>query len=75
MSFSDNPLSGFYRPPLTAHGRRAEALLEQALSDVRDQRDAISAVSEALANLRAEAGELPSQEATELLDTAEIWLA
>jgi hypothetical protein len=60
--------SGFYRSTPTAHGRRAEALLEQALSDVRGSIDAIPAVSEALANLRAETGELSPDDATDLLD-------
>jgi hypothetical protein len=39
------------------YGAQAEALLEQALSETRDGIDAIPTVVEALAWLRAEAGE------------------
>jgi hypothetical protein len=71
MPANSDPRSGFYRPPLTAHAVRAEELLEKALSDVRDRYDAIPTVSEALANLRAEVGELPDRESAELLNDNE----
>jgi hypothetical protein len=44
----------------------AERLLRDALSDVQSGRDAIPAVSGALAALRVEAGELPAAELPEL---------
>lgn len=67
---STDPKSGFYASPLTPHGERAIALLEQALYEARSRIDAIPVVTEALANLRAEAGEIPAEEAAELLRMA-----
>lgn len=43
----------------SAWGVRAERLLEQALSDVRDGVDAIPVVTAALTALRAETGDVP----------------
>lgn len=52
-------------------GARALALLERACEELRDGEDAIPSVEEALANLRAEAGELSGDEATQLGEMAE----
>lgn len=68
-SRENDPASGFYKPPPSPHGVRAVELLERALGEVQGNIDAIPTVSEALANLRAEAGELSEDEAADLLDT------
>lgn len=49
-------------PEAITWGARAESLLKQALSEVRDGIDAIPTVSAALTALRIEAGELPESE-------------
>lgn len=66
-SRQDDPKSGFYKPSPSPHGVRAIELLERALSEIRDGLDAIPTISEAFAHLKAEVGEVPAAEATELL--------
>jgi hypothetical protein len=67
---STDPKSGWYDPPPSPHGERAVVLLERAAGEVRSREDAIPTVTEALANLRAEVGEIPPEEAAELLRMA-----
>jgi hypothetical protein len=64
--------SGFFTPDPEAHRNRAAELLEAAAAEVRAGGvDQIPTVSEALANLHAEAGELPPEVAEDLLELAD----
>lgn len=69
---SDDPRSGFYQAPLSAHALRAIKLLRRAAGEIESRLDPLPAISEAEANIRADdLGELSSDAVAELQEIAD----